>query len=59
MINALHVFLIELGISSAVIWKTSVRGSDVGCVDYLCNSKWQLTPLTSGCPVSRQDASLR
>lgn len=30
MINALHVFLIELGISFAIIWKTCVRGSDVG-----------------------------
>lgn len=30
MINALHVVLIELGISSALIWKTHVRGSEVG-----------------------------
>lgn len=30
MINALHVVLIELGISSAVVWKTRGRGSDVG-----------------------------
>lgn len=39
MINALHVVLIKLGISSALIWKTYVRGSEVG----LCGLPASLT----------------